>query len=158
MAARIASRPICEPEPSSPSAKSAPADDRLLAPNPGDRGRAGAGDDQPAVRAGVGADAGGGRIVRRAHQAKAGKGGRYSRRVAFFLEPGEPEADRDQPPIGVLKSGLRQKLVDDRPQRGDGAGKINMDVRRGAARLRERFSVRVAQSRAARVAPPSTPR
>ena len=120
-----------------------------VAPNAGDRRRAGAGDDEPAVRARMRADAGGGGVVRRAHEPKARKSRRDSRLVAPVLESGEPEADRDSPPIGVAEPGLSQNLVDDRAHSRDRRGKIDMNIGRRAARLRKQLSVGVAQSRPA---------
>ena len=75
--------------------EAASADDGFLALDPGDRRRAGAGDHQAAVGPGMGADACGHGVVRRAHEAKARKRLDDPRRVARILDPGEPEADRD---------------------------------------------------------------
>ena len=149
IAERSASRPIWEPDPSSPSANPRPPMMVSVASNARDRRRAGAGDHQPAVRAGVRADAGGGRVVRRAHEPKAGKSRRHSRLVASLLEPGEPETHCDRPPIDVAEPGLSQSLVDDRAHSRDRGGKIDMNVRRRAVRLGKRSSVGVAQPRAA---------
>ena len=129
--------------------EAASADDGFLALNACDRRRAGPGDHQAAVRAGVRADAGGGRVVRRAHKPKAGKSRRHSRLVAPLLEPGKPEADRNRFPMNIGEPGLSQGLVDDRSHGRDCGGEIDMNVRRCAARLGERSSVGVAQPRAA---------
>ena len=89
------------PDPSSPSANPRPPMMVSLAPNARDRRRAGAGDHQAAVRAGMRADAGGRRVVRRAHEPKAGKSRRHSRLVAALLEPGEPETSASRSPLNV---------------------------------------------------------
>ena len=129
-----------------------------VASNARDRRRAGAGDHQPAVRAGVRADAGGGRVVRRAHEPKAGKSRRHSRLVASLLEPGEPETDRDRSPMNVAEPGLSQSLIDDRAHSRDRGGEIDMNVRRCAVRLGKRFPSASRSRARQRVAPPSTPR
>ena len=129
--------------------KAASANDRFFSLNARDRRRAGAGDHQPAVRAGVRADAGGGRVVRRAHEPKAGKGRRHPRLVASLLEAGKPESHCDPLPIAVAEPGLSQSLVDDRAHGRDRGGEIDMNVRRCADRLGKRSSVSVAQPRAA---------
>ena len=97
----------------------------------------------------MGADAGGGGVVRRAHEAKARKSRGHSRGVARLFEPGDPEADRDRPRINVAEASLCQHLVDNRAQGGDRGGEIDMDVRRGPARLHEQLSLGVAQPRPA---------
>jgi hypothetical protein len=129
--------------------ESASADDGFVALNAGDRRRPGAGDDEPAVRAGMGADAGGGGVVRCAYEPKARKSRRHSRLVALLLEPRKPESHCDPPPIAVAESGLSQSLVDDRAHSRDRSGKIDMNVRRRADRLGQRSSVGVPQPRAA---------
>ena len=129
--------------------ESASANDGFLALNARDRRRAGAGDHQPAVRAGVRADASGGRVVRRAHKPKAGKSRGHSRLVASLLEAGKPESHCDRPPIAFAEPGLSQNLVDGRAHSRDRGGKIDMNVRRRANRLGKRSSVGVAQPRAA---------
>ena len=125
----------------------APANDGFLTLNACDRRRAGAGDHQPAVRAGVGADAGGGGVVRRAHQPKAGKSGGHPRLVASLLEPGEPEPYRNRSPMKVGQPGVSQGLIDDRAHGCDRGGEIDVNVRRRAVRLGKRSSFRVAQPR-----------
>ena len=129
--------------------EAASANDGFRGPNARDRRRAGAGDHQPAVRAGVRADAGGGRVVRRAYEAKAGKSRRHPRLVASLLEPRKPESDCDRPPVAVAEPRLSESLVDDRAHGRDRGGKIDMNVRRCADRLGKRSSVGVAQPRAA---------
>lgn len=92
---------------------------------------------------------GGGGVVRRAHEPKAGKIRGDSCLVAPVLEPGEPETDRDRPPMNVAEPGLSQNLVDERAQAGDRGGEIDMNIRRSAAGLGQHFSISIAQPRAA---------
>jgi hypothetical protein len=51
--------------------------------------------------------------------------------------------------MNVAESGFRENLIDRRAHSRDGRGKIDMNIRRRAARLGQQLSIRVAQSRAA---------
>ena len=85
--------------------ETAPADDRLLAPHAGDRRGAGAGDDQPAIRARMGADAGG-----RSHRSRRGRAKsreRPPRPASASLSPLNPASPRPiaiEPPIGFVEA------------------------------------------------------
>ena len=129
--------------------EAASADDGLLSLDPGDRRRAGAGDHQPAIGAGMSADACGHSIVRRPHEAQVRKRLDDPRRIARVLDSGEPESDRDPRPVGAGEPGLGHHLADDSAQDGDRSGKVDMDIRRRPARLDELFAIGVAQPRAA---------
>ena len=115
--------------------------------NARDRRRAGAGDDEFAIRAGVGADAGNRSVVHCAHEAKIRKSGRDSRGVIRVLEPRKPEAHGDRSGVGFAEPGLSQNLLDDRPHGRDRSCEIDMDIGRRADRFRQQLSIRVAQSR-----------
>ena len=129
--------------------EAASADDGFAAGDPGDRNRAGAGVHEPPVRAGMRADAGGCRVVRRARDSVARKRRDDPRFVARVAEARKAETDRDPRPIGGCNAGLAQDLIDDAAHDGDRSGEIDVDIRRRAARLGERFSLGVAQTRAA---------
>ena len=129
--------------------EAAPADDGLLAADPRDRGRAGAGDDEPPVRPGVSADAGGRRVVRRAYERVAGKGLAYSRRVGRVVQSGEAEADGDARVVAGVEPRLIANLGDEAAHDLDGGGEIDMDVGRRADRLAQGRSPGVPQPRAA---------
>ena len=115
--------------------EAASSDDRFPAGDADDRDRAGTGVHQPAVRAGMGADAGGRCVVCRAHQPIARKRLDDPRLVARVAEAGKPEADRDARVVGAIEPRLAQNFVDDAAQHGDGGGEIDVDIRRRAARL-----------------------
>ena len=134
--------------------KAASADDGLLAADPRDRRRTGAGDDKPAVCAGVSADAGGRRVVRRADERVARKGRADFRGVAGVVQSGETEADGDARILVGVEPRPVADLDDQAAHDLDGRGEIDMDVGGGADRFRERRAVGVAQPRAtARRAP-----
>ena len=82
------------------------SEDGLLITNACDGRRPGAGDDEPAIRARMGADAGGRRIVPGLDAQELRQSRRDPRLVARAFEPGEPEADRDRSGVGLIEPGV----------------------------------------------------
>ena len=129
--------------------EAASADDGFPSANARDRRRAGPGDHEPAVRAGMGADASGHGVIRGADKPVARKRVHDRRRVARLLDSREPEANRDSRLISARKPRIVHDVADDRAQDGDRGGAIDMDIRRRPARLRERPALGVPQPRPA---------
>ena len=149
IAERSASRPIWEPDPSSPSANPRPPMIVSLAPT-----RAIAAEPVPAITSPPSAPACAPMqavVASFAAHTSRKPGKAAATRVWSLpcLNPASPKPSRDRSPINVAEPGLSQNLVDGGAHSSDRRGKIDMNVRRRAARLCKRFSIRVAQSRAA---------
>ena len=149
IAARIASRPIWAPAPSSPSVKPRPP---MMVSFP--LTRAIAAEPVPAITSPPSTPAWAPmHAVTASFAARTRRkpGNASTTRAASLgvLDSGEPESDRDPRPVGARETGLVHDLADDRAQDGDCGGEIDMDICRRAACLDERVAVGVAQPRAA---------
>ena len=63
--------------------------------------------------------------------------------VRLIVDAGEAEADRHARMVGERESGLMQRVANHRAPAAIGGGEIDMDVGRGAKRLRERAALAV---------------
>ncbi len=63
--------------------------------------------------------------------------------ILLIVDAGEAEADRHARMVSGRKSGVMQSVADDRARGRDRRSEIDMDVRRGAERLRERAALAV---------------
>ena len=109
--------------------ETAPADDGLLVPNASNRRRAGAGDYEFAIRARMGPDAGGGRIVSGPDAQEPGNAPRLAPgRSAFKLASPRPDSDRTA--VGLIEPGACQGCIDKRSQGGRRGIEIDMNIGR----------------------------